>query len=206
MVRTLQDMLDEKNKQLQAKEDIIQALRKQMVEQSEIDGIEIAKLRHQMSLAAGDTLSKLKEIVIKNEHGYDAMQANAAASSTFVRKYEQLTREELSKALEEKDGKIRNMQIAIEGYIKKEEHLKVTNANLNDQIGDLTHQLAVEREQVELKAKMRDLANCQQKLEASKKLNEQLKTAVDKLNERMQRYEIDKSGVSEAQKMEKLQD
>ena len=88
MVRTLQDMLDDKNKQLLAKEDIIQSLRKQMLEQSEIDGMEIAKLRHQMSLAAGDTLSKLKEIVIKNEHGYEAMQANATASQGYIRKYE----------------------------------------------------------------------------------------------------------------------
>jgi hypothetical protein len=72
MIKTLQDMLDEKNKQLALKEEMIQDLRKKMLQQSEIDGLEIAKLRQQMSLAAGDTLSKLKEIVIKNEHGYDA--------------------------------------------------------------------------------------------------------------------------------------
>jgi predicted RNase H-like nuclease (RuvC/YqgF family) len=98
-----------------------------------------------MSLAAGDTLSKLKEIVIKNEHGYDAMASQAVAASSYVKKYEQLTREELSKTLEEKDGKIRNMQSAIESYEAKVKSLANKNAELHDKIGDLQHELAIEK-------------------------------------------------------------
>lgn len=41
-----------------------------MLQQSEADGMEIARLRQQNSLAAGTTLAKLQEIVVKSEHGY----------------------------------------------------------------------------------------------------------------------------------------
>jgi len=42
--------------------------RKMMAIQSEKDGLEIAKLRQQMSLAAGSTLADLQKIVIANQH------------------------------------------------------------------------------------------------------------------------------------------
>lgn len=46
MVKTLQEMLDQKNQQLKSKEELIERLRQQMVQQREQDGIEIARLQN----------------------------------------------------------------------------------------------------------------------------------------------------------------
>jgi len=66
MVKTLQQMLEQKNDQLRSKEEQIEKIRTDMIRQSEIDATEISRLRSQLSLAAGTTLSKLQELVIKN--------------------------------------------------------------------------------------------------------------------------------------------
>lgn len=66
MVKTMQELLDQKNEQLRNKEHQLEDARKMMQIQSEKDGLEIAKLRQQMSLAAGSTLADLQKIVIAN--------------------------------------------------------------------------------------------------------------------------------------------
>jgi hypothetical protein len=45
MVKTLQEMLEQKNEQLRGKEEQMKRLREEMFKQSEIDGVEISKLR-----------------------------------------------------------------------------------------------------------------------------------------------------------------
>lgn len=72
-----------------------------MIRQSEIDAAEISRLRSQLSLAAGTTLSKLQELVIKNQ-----TQEVTTTLGVHGMRYEALTREELSRALDEKDGVI----------------------------------------------------------------------------------------------------
>ena len=59
MVKTMQELLDQKNEQLRNKEHQLEDARKMIQIQSEKDGLEIAKLRQQMSLAAGSTLADL---------------------------------------------------------------------------------------------------------------------------------------------------
>ena len=44
MVKTLQEMLDQKNQQLKSKEEMIDKLRQQMLLQREQDGLEISRL------------------------------------------------------------------------------------------------------------------------------------------------------------------
>ena len=68
MVKTMQELLDQKNEQLRNKEHQLEDARKMMQIQSEKDGLEIAKLRQQRSLAAGSTLADLQKIVIANQH------------------------------------------------------------------------------------------------------------------------------------------
>lgn len=105
MVKTLQQLLEQKNEQLRSKEDQISKLREDMLKQSEIDAVEIAKLRQQMSLAADTTLAKLQEIVVKNQNAPDNLPTSLGVHGM---RYEALTREELSRALDEKDGLIQN--------------------------------------------------------------------------------------------------
>ena len=86
-IKTLQEMLDQKNAQLRSKEEQIEKMRKQMIEQRDIDAQEIAKLQQQNTLTAGTTLNKLHELVIMNE--------GKKGSKGFDSKYERLTREEV---------------------------------------------------------------------------------------------------------------
>ena len=94
-----------------------------MVRQSEIDATEISRLRSQLSLAAGTTLSKLQELVIKNQN------AEHVSGSLGVHgmRYEALTREELSRALDEKDGVIQKQTLDISGMEKQIAHLRNRN-------------------------------------------------------------------------------
>jgi hypothetical protein len=108
----LNELLDSKNEQLRNKEAQIDAMRQQMQQQSEHDALEIAKLRQQMSLAAGTTLAKLNEIVIKNEHAQNNPLHHP--QSVHAHRYEQNTREELSRALDEKDQVIRKQESALQ--------------------------------------------------------------------------------------------
>ena len=138
MVKTLYEMIDQKNEQIKSKEEMIRKMREDMVKQREIDGLEIARLQNQLSLTAGNTLSKLQEIVSKNENG-------ANYSSAAGQRYERLTREELSRTLDEKDKAIQVQASELKGlqaaYAKLREH----NNDLNDQLADAEDELKRER-------------------------------------------------------------
>lgn len=53
---------------------------------------------------------------------------------------------------------------------------------------------------------MRELEKVRRELAERDRKNEQLRTAIDKLNERMQHYEIQKSAQGEDSKINKMQD
>lgn len=72
-------------------------------------------------------------------------------------KYEKLTREELSKNLEEKDIVIQRVSAEMKGLIEQVKYLKEKNMTLNDQINDLSHELQRERQQEQLKIKSKEL-------------------------------------------------
>lgn len=73
-----------------------------MADLKESAALEIAKLQQQLSATAGTTLSKLHEIVARNEH-------SSISSVGYNRKYDRLTREELQRALDEKDHSIQQL-------------------------------------------------------------------------------------------------
>lgn len=104
---------------------MIRKIREDMMKQREIDGLEIARLQNQLSLTAGNTLSKLQEIVAKNENG-------ANYSSAAGQRYERLTREELSRALDEKDQAIQAQASELKGLQAQFAYLKEKNHDLND--------------------------------------------------------------------------
>ena len=97
MVKTLQEMLDQKNQQLKSKEEMIDKLRQQMLQQREQDGLEISRLTQQLSLTAGTTLSKLQALVQSNQ-----VQAPGGYGAGMSR-YDRMTREELSQRITEMD-------------------------------------------------------------------------------------------------------
>jgi hypothetical protein len=64
------------------------------------------------------------------------------------------------------------------------------NEELADRAADLANKLEIELQHTELKAKIRELEKIRKELVEKDRKNEQLRVAIDKLNERMQQYEI----------------
>ena len=67
-VKTLQEMIEQKNEQLKRKEENIERLREQMKQQAQIDAIKINELREKMSMTGNDTMVKLHQIVARHEN------------------------------------------------------------------------------------------------------------------------------------------
>ena len=69
--------------------------------------------------------------------------------------------------------------------------------DLKDKVNDLQHDLDYERQHHELKSKVKELDKLKKDLTEKDKRNDLLKLAIDKLNEKMMQYEIQKSNVTE---------
>ena len=65
-IKTMQEMLKQKNEQLKRKENLITSLRDNMKAQAEQDATTISELKKDISLTGQNTLSKLHQIVAKN--------------------------------------------------------------------------------------------------------------------------------------------
>lgn len=73
-----------------------------------------------MSLSAGTTLSKLQQIVVQNEGG-------GGQGGRHGSRHERLTREELSRTLDEKDEVIQKLHSEFKGAERQLAHLKERN-------------------------------------------------------------------------------
>lgn len=62
-VKTLQDMIEQKNEQLKRKEENVERLREQMKQQAQLDAAAINALREQISVTGNTTMNKLHTIV-----------------------------------------------------------------------------------------------------------------------------------------------
>lgn len=144
-------------------------------------------------------MAKLQEIVVKNEHGYQPQQLGGAGL-----RHEKLTREELSRALDDKDGALQRLKQDMSGLERQLAHMKERNGQLSDTVYELQNALEVERQHVELKAKVKELERVRKELQEKDSRCEKLRNAVDTLCERMQKYEIEKSGASEDKKMQQM--
>ena len=65
-IKTMQEMLDQKNEQLKRKEDHIQNLRDEMKNQANQDAMIINKLKQDISITGNSTLNQMQQIVMKN--------------------------------------------------------------------------------------------------------------------------------------------
>jgi len=106
-ISTLNRMLRDKNEQLQEKENVIMEMRNQMMNQKEEDALKIAEMHKEMSLVGGTTLNKLHELVTK--------QSAHADGPRFNPKYDRLSREELQRALDDKDHLIHELRVQLKG-------------------------------------------------------------------------------------------
>lgn len=79
--------------------------------------------------------------------------------------------------------------------------MKHKNEELQDRVNDLGAQLEVERQQNELKAKIKELERVRKELLEKDRKSEKLMRTIKELGDKMQEYEIKNSGQSEQSKM-----
>jgi hypothetical protein len=106
-VKTLQQMLDNKNETIQAKEGIIKNLKDQMMEQRKTDLEEIAVLRKRLTDTGDTTLSKMHEIVAKHDSNIPSSSMNKNRPQT---KYDNMKGKEIEKILHQKDQLIKRLE------------------------------------------------------------------------------------------------
>ena len=159
-VKTLQEMIEQKNEQLKRKEENIERLREQMKQQAQLDANTINQLREQHSVTGNTTMTKLHSIVAKHEaagpsHTSGAHTANA--TNAFHRK----AQEELTRKLAEKDHIIEQLRAGNQGASKEKEFSQKKNADLRNQIEALKDELRREKERSDIKAKNKMLLRLQ---------------------------------------------
>lgn len=104
-IKTLQDMLDNKNQAIKNKEQQIATMRDNMSRQRNQDAKTIEDLRNQISMTGNTTLAKMQEIVSRHDisqtHAGQPTRAGGSQSNSF---------EELTRQLKEKDRLIQEFQ------------------------------------------------------------------------------------------------
>lgn len=121
-------------------------------------------------------------------------------------RYEQLTREEMSASLDEKDGLIRQLEQERAALRKDLLDFKAKNQEMEDRLDDARTELEREREHVELRQRTQELERVRTELKHKERKLAELKQVVGELGKRMTEYEIQKSGGAEEQKMLAIQE
>lgn len=198
-IKTLQEMLDQKNGQLRDKDNYIEKLNQMALIEREKDQNEIARLRQQLSLAADTTLSKLQELVVKNSH-------TPAASNKTTLMYERMTREDLQKTLLEKDFKIQELSETISGLKAEYSKLGQSKKELIMQNQQLEQKIWEEKQNNQQKANHREIEDLKKKLKHQEAQNEKLSHTILELNQVMQKITKDNLNITEDHKMTKIQE
>lgn len=76
--------------------------------------------------------------------------------------------------------------------------------SFQDKISDLENELEMQKRQVELKEKMKEIEKFKRDLKAKQDLNDKLTKTISELNERMQKYEAERFDTNEDKKMGKI--
>ena len=180
-------MIDNKNQQLERKDAELKDLREKMVVQRKKDALEIASLADKLSAADKSALGQMKELLAKSDY-----QQTHATSKALQRNYENLTRLELSNALEEKDGVIRELRVALEGGQSEKKLLLQKRDELVRELASVNNDLVAERNRSEVQANRKELARLRKEVEEKRKKNEEMQKAIQEFGNRMMQYEKEK--------------
>lgn len=112
-------------------------------------------------------------------------------------RYDRLTREELQKALDEKDHLIQELRVQMKGLEEEKGYLNKKKEEYKVQVIDLESALRHEQQQNEVKANRKELERLRKDLKEKEAKNDNLMKAIDKLNDRMIEYEKQKSNATE---------
>ena len=173
------------------KDNYIEKLNQMALVEREKDQNEIARLRQQLSLAADTTLSKLQELVVKNQVG-----SSVANPKTSLR-YERMTREELQRTLLEKDFKLNEYQQNMAGLKAEYDQLYQSKKSLIMQNQQLEQNVWEEKQHNQQKANNRDLEEVKKKLKHEQQANEKLSNTILELNQVMQKITKDNVNITE---------
>jgi hypothetical protein len=136
-IRTLQELLEGKNIQIQKKDEIIEQLKNNLIKNKEIHLNQISQLQDQIHTDTQNTMNKLKT-VIESVNNNLIVKVSKNQLST-------MTLSDIEKLMDEKDGNIKLLAVELKSYKEQIEILQLKIFEMNKRIGELSLELNEER-------------------------------------------------------------
>jgi hypothetical protein len=136
-IRTLQELLEGKNIQIQKKDEIIEQLKNNLIKNKEIHLNQVSQLQDQIHTDTQNTMNKLKT-VIESVNNNLIVKVSKNQLST-------MTLSDIEKLLDEKDGNIKLLAVELKSNKEQIEILQLKIFEMNKRIGELSLELNEER-------------------------------------------------------------
>lgn len=136
-IRTLQELLEGKNIQIQKKDEIIEQLKNNLIKNKEIHLNQVSQLQDQIHTDSQNTMNKLKT-VIESVNNNLIVKVSKNQLST-------MTLSDIEKLLDEKDANIKLLAIELKSNKEQNEILQLKIFEMNKRIGEISLELNEER-------------------------------------------------------------
>ena len=175
-IKTMQELLENKNAQISRKEQIIADLKTKIIDQKRNDGEEIIKIN--------DQITDLKRQLIEKETTYVGSNTGHR-----LREYEQLSRHQMSEELDRKDQQIELLSEQVLTGKKQHEIVLSRKHDKDRELVNIRQEYEDLQNNAELKASRLELKRLSTVNDKLKKKLEQMKSAIQQLTSKYQQME-----------------
>jgi len=136
-IKTLQDLLESKNAQIQKKDEVIEQLKNDLIKNKEVHLNQVSHLQEQIYNDSQNTMNKLKGII-------ESVNSNLLVKIS-KNQLSTMTLSDIEKLLDEKDANIKLIAVELKSAKEHNEILQLKVFELNKRIGELSLELNEER-------------------------------------------------------------
>jgi len=136
-IKTLQDLLESKNAQIQKKDEIIEQLKNDLIKNKEIHLNQTANLQEQIYTDSQNTMNKLRSVI-------ESVNSNLIVKIS-KNQLSTMTLSDIEKSFDEKDANIKLLAVELKSSKEQGEILQFKIFELNKRIGELSLELNEER-------------------------------------------------------------
>ena len=190
-IKTLQELVEDKNKQNKRKEGIINELKQRMIEQKQEDTREIVRLNEELGKA-------LKE---KSEADYSFRETHISREH---KEYEAISRRELERLVYQKDDEIENLANQVASLRREKEYLLANKDAAERDTFDTRNDELADRSSKRVRALQKDVDRLTRQLNDKKRVEDRLNDTIRQITDKLTRLEEMKGITDEDIKMAKL--
>lgn len=136
-IKTLQDLLESKNAQIQKKDEIIEQLKNDLIKNKGIHLNQVSNLQEQIYTDSQNTMNKLKSVI-------ESINSNLIVKIS-KNQLSTMTLSDIEKLLDEKDSNIKLLAVELKSAKEHNEILQLKTFELNKRIGEISLELNEER-------------------------------------------------------------